>query len=230
VKQQEALVAAAEYQKKAADQDQAKIEDLIQKNLGSKFDLNKAKEMSNTAQSQVEAAQQKLQELKAVQPKLIDIKVARAQFDRDHKQELLKQATQLVKETQVVAPDKGTVLRVHVAVGDPLGSSPKMSAIEFCPDLPRIIRAEVPQEWASRLQVGQEAVIEDDITTSPQWQGKIIRVSKWFTHRRSILQEPFQFNDVRTLECLVAVTQSPANAPPLRIGQRMRVMIKQGGP
>ena len=47
------------------------------------------------------------------------------------------------------------------------------------------------------------------------------------TQRRSILQEPFQYNDVRTLECII--TLDPSNQP-VRIGQRMRVTIKQGGP
>ena len=62
------------------------------------------------------------------------------------------------------------------------------------------------------------------------WKGKVLRVSDWYTQRRSILLEPLQFNDVRTLECLIEITQSPAGAPPLRIGQQMRVMVKQGGP
>jgi hypothetical protein len=34
-------------------------------------------------------------------------------------------------------------------------------------------------------------------------------------------------NDVRTLECIVSVTGS--NGAPLRIGQRVRVLVKQGG-
>jgi hypothetical protein len=50
----------------------------------------------------------------------------------------------------------------------------------------------------------------------------VIRVSDWYTHRRSILQEPFQLNDVRTLEWLIAL--DPGQQP-LRIGQRVRVTI-----
>ena len=37
--------------------------------------------------------------------------------------------------------------------------------------------------------------------------------------------EPFMVNDVRTLECLLEVT---SEGRPLRIGQRVRVKIKQG--
>jgi len=37
------------------------------------------------------------------------------------------------------------------------------------------------------------------------------------------LLEPFQFNDVRTLECTVSVE---SGSRPLRIGQRVRVTFK----
>ena len=71
------------------------------------------------------------------------------------------------------------------------------------------------------------AVIEDDTRTGLRWHGKVKHLSDWYTHRRSMLQEPFQYNDVRTLECIVSVD---SGGPPLRIGQRVRVTIKQGGP
>src|SRR5262249_19088863 len=152
----------------------------------SKFDLDKVTELHRKAAAMVKAAEEKLREVKDIQPKATEIKIARAQLNRDNQKELVKKAEQVVDETRVRAPEKGTVLRVHVAVGAPLGASPKMPAIEFCPDLPLIIRAEVQQEWADRVKDGQACVIEDDITTSPQWKGKVLRTSKWFTHRRSI--------------------------------------------
>jgi hypothetical protein len=97
----------------------------------------------------------------------------------------------------------------------------------FCPKGERLIRAEVEQEFAGQVTVGQTALVEDDTGTGATWTGKVLRVSDWFTHRRSILQEPLQFNDVRTLECLIAVAHGQ---PPLRIGQRVRVTIGQSGP
>jgi hypothetical protein len=68
----------------------------------------------------------------------------------------------------------------------------------------------------------QAALVQDDTSASDTWRGRVLRVSDWYTHRRSILQEPFQFNDVRTLECIVALD---AGQPQLRIGQRVRVTI-----
>jgi hypothetical protein len=85
------------------------------------------------------------------------------------------------------------------------------------------------QEFAHGVKVGLPVIIEDDSSAAYQWEGKITSVSDWFTHRRFPMQEPFQFNDVRTLECIVEVYEK-SQEPPLRIGQNMRVMIKQGGP
>ena len=59
----------------------------------------------------------------------------------------------------------------------------------------RVIRAEILQEWASRVNEGQEAVIEDDTRTGLRWHGKVKHLSDWYTHRRSMLKEPFQYND-----------------------------------
>ena len=94
-------------------------------------------------------------------------------------------------------------------------------------DEERLVRTEVLQDWASKVKVGQECDIRDDSISDRRWKGRVTHVSDWFTHRRSIVQEPFQLNDVRTLECLVSVE---GGAQGLRIGQRLRVTIKQGGP
>jgi multidrug resistance efflux pump len=151
--------------------------------------------------------------------------IRRAQADVTAKQARLEQAQRGAEECILRAPSAGTVLRVLVGPGDVLGEQAKQPAILFCPEGQRLIRAEVEQEFASRVAAGQPATVEDDATQGPRWRGKVLRVSDWYTHRRSILQEPFQFNDVRTLECLV--TLDPGQ-PPLKIGQRVRVTIEAG--
>jgi hypothetical protein len=39
-----------------------------------------------------------------------------------------------------------------------------------------------------------------------------------------MVQEPLQFNDVRTVECII--TLDPSDKTPLRVGQRVRVTFK----
>jgi multidrug resistance efflux pump len=224
--QQEAIN-ALQAEKAAAQKQLAKLEDRQKKGLGgTEFDVDAANQQLKKVESLIKAEEKKLAILKELGP---EEKIERARLDVEAKEELKKKAKKALDEYTVVAPTEGTVLRVFTSVGETLGPNPKAPAVEFCPNLPRIVRAEVLQEWADGLQKGQEVVIEDDTTSAHQWKGKVAHVSDWYTHKRSIIQEPFQFNDVRTLECIIHITEVPAGKK-LRIGQRMRVMINQGGP
>ena len=89
-------------------------------------------------------------------------------------------------------------------MGQLLGPQPQL-IISFCPATPRIIRAEIDQEFANQVQVGQSAIITDDATLTGSIRGKVKRLSDWFAQRRSPLFEPRQLNDVRTLECIIEV-------------------------
>jgi multidrug resistance efflux pump len=189
-------------------------------------------------EKELDAARAQREELKAVrrgeEKKLAELRlndphqqVQRAEAEWSAKQARLDQALLALSECDLKAPRDGTVLRLFASPGDMLGSQPTRPAVFFCPKGPRVIRAEVDQEFAGRVAVGQEAVIHDDSRASAAWRGRVVRLSDWYTHRRSILQEPLQLNDVRTLECLIEV--EPGHAP-LRIGQRVRVMIEPGEP
>ena len=134
-----------------------------------------------------------------------------------------QQAEYAIRECRLVAPSDGEVLKVNVAEGETLGPNPRAPAIEFAPKGPRVVRAEVIQEWGSRVALGQETVMEDDVYNGAQWKGKVKSISGWYAPTRSPVIEPFRYNDVRTLECLIEVTD---NVDTLRLGQRLRVKIK----
>ena len=57
-----------------------------------------------------------------------------------------------------------------------------------------------------------------------RWTGSVLRCADWIANRRSMIDEPGQRNDVRTLECIITLDPGEPN---LRIGQRMRVMIHE---
>ncbi len=141
------------------------------------------------------------------------------------KQAQLRKAELGLRECTMSAPVKGVVERMLVSEGQALGPNPQMPAVMFAADGPRIIRAEVEQEWANHVVVGMTATVQDFSATGPTWHGRVTRLSDWYTHRRSILLEPLQFNDVRTLESII--TLDPGQAP-LRIGQRVRVTMEGG--
>ena len=115
-------------------------------------------------------------------------------------------------------------LSFHVNPGEILGPNPTRPAVEFLPKGALIVRAEVLQEWAHRVKEGQEVDITDDTYQGPTYKGKVYQLSPWFTQKRNLIIEPFTYNDVRFLECLVHVTSD--SEQPLRVGQRVRVKIK----
>jgi multidrug resistance efflux pump len=176
--------------------------------------------------ARVQLEEEKLEELRQRESYEPQAKIKQAEADVLAKEAQVDLAQTGLTECSLLAPEDGTILRVLTHVGEVLGSSPMAPAIQFCAKGPKIIRAEVLQEWAYRVEAGQEVMIEDDTFAGATWQGRVKHVSGWFAEKRNKIYEPFMVNDVRTLECLIEVTSS---GRPLRIGQRVRVKIKQGG-
>ena len=146
-----------------------------------------------------------------------------ATIEVDGKKKQVEKAQLGVRECTIFAPCKGVILRRLVNVGEVLGQTPNRPAVEFCPSGDRIVRAEVEQEFAGKLFVGQKAEITDDMTGSGEWHGEVMRISDWFTQRRAVLLEPMQYNDIRTLEVIIRMKPDAKN--PLRINQRVRVKL-----
>src|SRR5438309_2139339 len=92
----------------------------------------------------------------------IDLAAKLADAEVADKKLLLDKAKLALDECLVKAPAEGTVLRLGVQVGDLLGPEAKSPPLTFCPAGPRVVRAEVEQEWAGRVQDGQIATIQDD--------------------------------------------------------------------
>ena len=85
------------------------------------------------------------------------------------------------------------VLRVHIHKDEILGPNARTAAIEFCPQgpkFPKIVRAEILQEWAARVEQGQEVLIEDDTYAGAQWTGKVKLVADWFAPKRRVILSP----------------------------------------
>jgi len=171
------------------------------------------------AEAGIRGEESKLAVLEAGDP---EGKIEMARLGVKDKDILLREAQLAVDKTVVRAPVAGTPLRVLISVGEALGANPRQPAIQFCPQRPLLVRAEVEQEFAARIHPDEAALIQDHVTGQEVGHGKVASISRWYTHRRSILQDPLQFNDVRTLECII---QLDSNTQGLRIGQRVRVQF-----
>lgn len=170
-----------------------------------------------------EVETQKLAELKLTDP-LVDVQ--RAEAETALMEAKLRQAEQALAECTLKAPRAGTVARILVTPGEVLGMPPRQPALIFAAQEPRIVRAEIEQEFAGQVAVGQTVRLQDDTNASLTCSGRVTRISDWYLQRRTVFQEPVRYNDTRTIECIIALDR---NHPPLRIGQRVRVMFGPAG-
>ncbi len=217
---QKAVIAAKKRELARAKLQRDEARRLFENNLAREETVQMAEEAVKGLEEGLRGEEIKLQALNSIDANL---GVIRAEQDvAAHKAQLAKARFGLA-ECTLKAPSDGTVLRLLVNEGETLGSNPRQPAVSFCPNKPRIIRGEVEQEFANRVVLYQTVQFQDDTRNGSTWKGKVVQVSDWFTQRRSILLEPLQFNDVRTLECIIEMDPS---TPPLRIGQRMRVFFE----
>jgi multidrug resistance efflux pump len=157
----------------------------------------------------------------------VNSQIHRAEIELQAAQARLRQAEKALEDCRLKAPAPGTVLRILVAPGDVAGSRPGEPAILFAVDGPRLIRATVEQEFAGRVKEGDSASVRDEADPSSTWRGRVGRVAGWYSQRRTILHDPSQMSDVRTLECLVVLDPGQ---PQLRLGQSVRVFIGEVSP
>jgi multidrug resistance efflux pump len=228
IEQQEQVVNVAKSKLAAATAQQKRAQKLFKDEQIKQEELDVANAAVSGAQAEVTGQENKLTSMKNIDPTKLPIE--RAKQDVTAKQAQRDRAEKALKEHTLRAPSKGTVLQVRVSEGGWYSPMTPTPAVIFCPDGPRIIRCEVEQEFASRVKVGQEVCLQDDSNGQGRWTGKVTRVGDWFSNRRSILPEPVQFHDVRTLECIVEeIKPVRDNDIPLRINQRMRVTIFPDG-
>jgi multidrug resistance efflux pump len=210
-------VAASDVERARINRDKQKKD--FKNNLVDEQAFQDAQELLRKAEAGLEGKKKELAALKAIDPEE-GIKVARLNVDLRENE--VDQARKAVEEHVIRAPYAGTPLRILISVGETLGSNPRQPAIQFCPDRPLLVRVEVEQEFAGRIHKGQTVRIQDHITGEDLGRGTISSISRWFTHRRSILLDPLIYNDVRTLECVIKLDSS---AQALRIGQRVRTQF-----
>jgi HlyD family secretion protein len=219
--QQEAVVEVAHYRLSAARKALARKQRLADLDQLPREEVAIAEDQVRELQAAERAEKARLEELRAQDPTgelrraEADLATARANFDL---------ARQSLDECALKAPRPGFVLRLLVSAGDVVGEPARKAAVLFGPDGSRVIRAEVDQEFARGLEVGQAAEAVDNVDSDQSWKGHVQYVSNWYLQRREVLDEMQQAQQTRTLECLIAL--DPGQAP-LRIGQRMRVSIKR---
>jgi multidrug resistance efflux pump len=219
IAQQQDAVDAMSERLSAARRQHLRQEKLVQDQLADKNDLDASGDHVKELEAMLRGEKKRLDDL---QRQDIRDDIRRAEKEVAVMKARRDQAQLSLEECVLEAPRRGTVLRLLVGPGDVLGAQAKQPAVQFAAEGAQIVRADVEQEFVGRVAVGQPALIEDETQSGRVWKGKVQRIADWITQRRSVLQEPFDFNDVRTVETLIALN---SGQPSLRIGQRVRVRI-----
>jgi multidrug resistance efflux pump len=180
----------------------------------------------------VDIEKARLDELDKSNPSL---RVQAAEARRAMAQITLQQTQKAVRDCLLLAPADGVVLRVQTGVGETVAPGALQPALLFRANSPLIIRAELEQEFLGRVKPGMKATIHDDVRAdSPTWTGTVQRIGNWVARKRSFVLDPGEVNDVRTVECIIALDGKALDGKArdgkpeaLLVGQRMRVHIGQ---
>lgn len=219
LRQQEQSVAAAESRLLGQKRQIERLERLSNSSAVAPENLSSAQDRGRELDAAWTAEKLKLDHLKLERPQeLIDL----ARANHAAAELTLNRAKDHVRMHALSAAEPGVVLRIAVAKGQMAGPNAPTPAIWFCPDRQRVVRCEIDQEFADSVRPGLEAEISMDGVNPKRWRGKVQRCSDWIASKRSLLDEPFQKNDVRTLECIVVFD---SGAPTARIGQKVRVAL-----
>ena len=128
------------------------------------------------------------------------------------------------------AKSAGTIERVTIGPGTTLGIGTRDPALWLIPAGKRIVRAEIEAEFAHRVGKeieGKEVVVFDNTDPRLTYKGKVRTIGGTFLPKRSA-GDSLLNNETRVLEAVIEIADpAPANQPPLRVGQRVRVGLGQ---
>jgi multidrug resistance efflux pump len=172
--QQEAACAALESKLAAARLVVARKKDLGKSDLLDAREVTVAEESSREVEALLRVERQKLAELRLRNP---ERDVRRAEAELTAARARVKQAERGLAECTLTAPRAGTVAQIRVTPGEVIGPGQQQPCVLFFPDEPRIVRAEVEQQFAGRLAVGQSVRVQDEVGGEPIGTGRVVRLS-----------------------------------------------------
>jgi multidrug resistance efflux pump len=217
VASQEAVAASARSRVAAAREEMARKERLFEKGLVGAEERDAARQEVKALQSLAEAEGKRLEGLRVEDPRL-RIQESRAELARA--EALHAEAQYALEQCAMKAPTAGSVLRLRCGAGEVV--SPQGAVIVFAPVRPRIVRAEVEQELIHLVEVGQPAVVRDEMNPDQSWRGRVVRVGDWYSDSPNIPRRMARFTDIPTVECVIALAPEQRS---VRIGQRMTVRL-----
>ncbi len=122
-----------------------------------------------------------------------------------------------VEERQIVAPLDGQIIQRQARPGNGVSTLNVTPLFLFVPEVPRIVRAELEEQYLPVVTPGQTAEIVLEADASKRWRGRVLRIGK-VVGQRTPSEDPAERQDNRVVEVVIAL-----NDDTLLIGQRVIV-------
>jgi multidrug resistance efflux pump len=213
------------FKKKLAGQNEkvAKLEQLAQKKLSAQaeIDLPAAKGEALATEFNIKAEEKKLAALDAEPPP--ENLVSQAQNALDSANVERKRAKWGVDACEMKAPADGIIMQVYAQIGGKFGDQVVKPAFTFYSGK-LIVKAEVYQESAHRVAVGQNAEMTDYGGSGQKWTGKVKSVGRGFVPKRegTTLSDLIPQNQEMVLECRIEL--DPGQKTPF-VNQKVHVRL-----
>ncbi|MDO5606415.1 MAG: HlyD family efflux transporter periplasmic adaptor subunit, partial [Paracoccus sp. (in: a-proteobacteria)] len=150
---------------------------------------------------------------------LAGIEARAAEIGLDLAQRRLQVQRQELEARTIRAPVAGVILRRSARPGDGTTTQTVTEMFLLAPDAPRIIRAELDEQFVGLVTPGQRAEIIRERDDGSRLMGQVLRVAPVFGTPGAAQA------DARTVEIIVQIDPDQPRAADLVLGQRMIVRI-----
>lgn len=121
-----------------------------------------------------------------------------------------------LSERRVTAPVDGQIIQRQARPGNGVSTVNITPLFLFAPNAPRIVRAELEEQYLDVVRTGQRVQVVLDAQPQRQWSGQVLRIGR-VVGARTPSDDPSERQDDRVVEVVITLEQ----ADQLLIGQRV---------
>jgi HlyD family secretion protein len=206
IAQAEAEAAASEGQLaallarlKSAKREAARLKPLARSKAIPQVEMDQANDLVATTQAELEAAR-------------LNVKAAKTRIDVQRYE---------IEARTVRSPLAGRIVRRSAKPGDGTATQTITELFLLAPDAPRIVRAELDEQFVDAVKTGQTAEIVIEFDQQQVFAGSVLRIGEVFGVAKN-KDDPSAAQDTRVVELIVGIENGEA----LRIGQRVIVKVR----
>jgi RND family efflux transporter MFP subunit len=197
--QARAALPALEVRQRAAEREKDRLAGLLSGQVISQEEYDRVCDQLATAQADLTAAQATVNTAAC--------RVRSAEYE--------------LEQRSVRAPLDGLIVRRQARPGDGISTLNVTPLFLFAPESPRIVRAEVEEQFVSVIQPGMVAEVLLEVDESQVFPATVARIGQVFEAKQPT-GDPSERLDARTVECVLRLAEQN-----LRIGQRVLVRFRK---